>query len=535
MIPAEAFIALEGLLAKHLQTELDKSLSDLLREVSALVTNGKYEEAVQKIQILNLDSVYESSKDMIERQTAMAMMFGASRVSHTPGTTVVGLGFEQEMITQASLNFRQHLTLAAEAMREHAMQLIAQAREEGPGEPPVALDPYVEVAEVQKAERRILRDFASFMDQSGKAQMNLISSLHTSRVSAYGFTAEANVLGLTEYQISEQLDNRTCPVCQRMHGKKFKVADARRLLTVVLRTTDPAQLKSLQPWPSRSEESLKELDSLDEAELVARGWHIPPFHPRCRGLLVRVGRAPDLTLSEAPMAEAPQVTKADFDLLGIRITEAQATSWGKKFPVPPAEVLSALTGKTSEQVSLVSMVEGLSKAGVSKAKVTTKGAEFSAPKGGVSATMKVKYVPKALEVSYPELNKGVTGPGLDFLKSMYLIAKDAGYAKLETSVVGVGAYSWARAGFRVTDKDWKALRPALYARYATLEKEISEDAKQAIEAVLSGDSGTGLYGLASLGLDQSMVNIGKEMLTGLKWFGFLDLNDPVAVAAFLNL
>lgn len=527
MIPAEAFIALEGLLAKHLQTELDKSLSDLLREVSALVTNGRYEEAAQAAQALNLDAVYESSKDMIERQTSMAMMFGASRVSHTPGTTAVGLGFEQEMVTQASMNFRQHLALAADAMREKAMQLIALAREEGPGEPPQAV-------EILKAERRILRDFASFMDKEGKAQMNLISSLHTSRVSAYGFTAEANVLGLTEYQISEQLDNRTCPVCQRMHGKKFKVEDARKLLTVVLRTSDPEQLKALQPWPSRSEETLKEIDSLSAEDLVARGWHIPPFHPRCRGLLVRAGRAPDLTVP-GPIPEGPPpVTKADFDLIGIKATEAQANAWAKKLPVPPVEVLSAITGTPPEELASVAIVEGLPKAGISKSKITTTWSEFSAQKNGTTTTVKAKYAQKAIEVTNPQLSKGLTTPGKALMNAMYLLAKDAGYNRLETSVTGVGSYSWARAGFRVTDKDWKALRPALYARYATLEKEISEEAKQAIESVLALDSGDGLFNLASLGLDQSMVNIGKEMLSGLKWNGFLDLTDPLAVAAFLS-
>lgn len=127
---------------------------------------------------------------------------------------------------------------------------------------------------------RVLHPFSSFMDSAGKSYFNIASSLHTSRVSAYGFTAEAKALGLTEYQLSEQLDKRTCPVCQLMHGKKFKVDDARKLLQVVTRAVDPDDLKALQPWPKQDAKNLEAMAAMSADELVAKGWHTPPFHPR---------------------------------------------------------------------------------------------------------------------------------------------------------------------------------------------------------------------------------------------------------------
>jgi hypothetical protein len=121
--------------------------------------------------------------------------------------------------------------------------------------------------------------FVSFVNAQGRAFFNMASSLHTSRLSAYGYTAEARYLGVTHYQIDEQLDGRTCPVCNHMNGKVFAVSDARNLLDIVVRTQDPTELSNLQPWPKQSKQAMEEFTSLSDEKLVSNDWHIHHLTP----------------------------------------------------------------------------------------------------------------------------------------------------------------------------------------------------------------------------------------------------------------
>lgn len=529
MIPAEAFIAIEGLLGKHLQNAFSKVAGDLLREVSALLDSGDYSGATEKAQGLTLEPMFEESKAFIEKQTNMAMLFGASRVSNTPGTSVVGLGFEKTMTAQIVETFRGHFRNAETYLRDKAVQLIAQTRDEK--EP------------VQKAEKRILLDFKSFMDGEGNAQMNLISSLHTSRVSAYGFTAEANVLGLEEYQINEQLDNRICPVCRTMHGKRFKVTDARKLLEVVLRTQDPDQLKSLQPWPKQTKEAVAEMASLTPEEMVARGWHIPPFHPGCRGLLVRVGKAPP-SPGTPTVERLPEVIKSDFDVLGVQATPVQVKSWAKNFPVKPEEVISAVTGTPVPDVLAKAVVEGISPLGITDFKVKRGGVSVIAdiPIAGPKARSKITnrlelyalFADKVIQIASPSLNAGLTPTTKKMINSAYLLTKDAEYLKLAMRVEGAGAYQWARMGFQISDEDWAKLIILLRIAYHEIKKELSEEARHEVEKLLATSSGASIIALSQLGVDQSGIHVGKAMMAGISYDGYLDVTSPVSMEAFLS-
>ena len=144
-------------------------------------------------------------------------------------------------------------------------------------------------ADVRKAE--YVRPFVSFReraDSTAEQLLQLVSGLHTSRLSAFGFTIEASVTGVTSYAISAQLDNRVCPVCEYMHGKEFQVDDATDALGEILKADDPEALRTLQPWPKQDDQNMSEFYEMTPAELVDRNWHIPPYHPNCRCLLVKV-------------------------------------------------------------------------------------------------------------------------------------------------------------------------------------------------------------------------------------------------------
>lgn len=266
MITSDAFIAIEKALSAKMTEALSRITKDIYSKVDAALVSGNADKAKEEFSRLNLATLRDEVKDHVFFLTHTAMLFGASRVTQQPGTSVVGMGFEYITATQMANNFLQTAFQKAEVyLNQLGAGLIFPPTQKAEAIPPNA---------------RVLHPFSSFMDSAGNAYFNIASSLHTSRVSAYGFTAEADALGLEEYQLSEQLDKRTCPVCSMMHGKKFRVSDARSLLNVVTRTTDPDDLKQLQPWPSQTVAHLKEMSEMTPTELVAKGWHIPPFHPR---------------------------------------------------------------------------------------------------------------------------------------------------------------------------------------------------------------------------------------------------------------
>lgn len=174
------------------------------------------------------------------------------------------------------------------------------------------------------------------VDGTGAAVIDYGANLTTSRLISYGFMSEAVANGYDEYQVTEVLDERTCPVCRYMHGQVFSVSAGLSRMEDVLRTTDPDALKAMAPFPGQSKEALKDLFGMDAAALRARGWDAPPYHPRCRGTLVQVGEAGELPATPTAPITAPSTpspgagyrvldgTQDSYDELGSRPSFAQA-------------------------------------------------------------------------------------------------------------------------------------------------------------------------------------------------------------------
>ena len=183
-----------------------------------------------------------------------------------------------------------------------------------------------ELKTVEKAEKpRYVREFVNFTVEGDKI-MQLISSLHTSRLAVWGFAAEADLLGLTTYKLSAVLDGRTSAFCRAINGKVFKVDDARKSINEILSVQNPDDVKSLQPWPKQDKASMEKYAEMTPEELTAAGLHIPPFHPGCRTMLVRVGKAPRTEKPSVPKEreKLPKVvsTKETFEELGLTVTDS---------------------------------------------------------------------------------------------------------------------------------------------------------------------------------------------------------------------
>ena len=200
--------------------------------------------------LLALDKVFNI-------HTKMAFVFGAQQVSSSPTAY-------NDMQDKAVALFKTMISQnVVEQVKKASHKVIADFNK------------------TQKAEKpfSILNEFQSFagrVKNSAERNLRLASQLHSSRLAAYGATAEMNVLGIKEYSINAQLDKRICPVCRVNHGRVYQVDEARNLLKKVLGTKDPDQIKEIQPWPNVKE--AKRMAKLSAGEMTENGWHIPPYH-----------------------------------------------------------------------------------------------------------------------------------------------------------------------------------------------------------------------------------------------------------------
>lgn len=696
-IKVESFLAIERALTTRLNSSMARVTAPIYRAISVALDAQDYEEATRLINSIDLGSVVEENRKFIEYMSNMAMLFGASRVTPNPGTSVVGLGYEKITAMQSVQSFGNLITQRAGLqLRKIGLQLIA--REKSRQLPVQKANPYhdeegkfaskdkasnpkfteaetakvvegvemrrysirttlttgmfpnkadtgnvpgtdytdavitevnvkdlvptqadVDIAGVlaygqnkgrdttlplvgkykgelviidgthrlaamllagrekvvvrlvdrestiQKANQshdelgrfpskdkhrkkaeRVLHPFISFMNGTSQSFIDMAASLHTSRLSAYGFTAEADALGLTQYQINEQLDTRICPVCTEMHGKVFSVRDARALLDVVLRVDDPEDLKQLQPWPKQDKASVATLEGMSTQELVEHSWHIPPYHPRCRGLLARVGKAP--TLQQMQTGTIPEqyiTTVEDFKSLGLSFSEETVAKWNLLSAISPVEVVARMQGTTTEELlsrlltSTKVASSGLSVFNLNKqATIGTYYAGFGSTKP-LAQTVKLITATKTLAISNLEIPEGEPASSIakGYLLSTVSLTRDIGLSYISVQAgLELGGYAYARYGFVPSAAGWHVLRKSLLKKVGKNELlgGMSLETVIATNALLASADPTSIFALSDLvELTYNKLPLGQALLAGTSWKGSLDLNSQDAMSRFL--
>jgi hypothetical protein len=528
MIRAEAFVAIEEGLTNRLTTALSEYTMGLYKQIELCLLDNRFQEARDLVQTLSLEGLFADHETFVRYSTNLAMLFGASRVTPKPGTSVVGLGYQKLMVEQAVMGLsRQFGPRAEESLRETALQLIA-------------LREGTQVEKAEGDEPRIIKEFASFMDEKGKAQFNLISSLHTSRVSAYGFTAEANAMGYTEYVINEQLDKHTCPVCRLMHGKRFKVSDAQNLLEMALYAKDPADLKHIQPWPSQSKASVAEMTQMTTQQLVGQGWHVPPFHPRCRGLLARVGKAPSLQQIEQNTANEPYVTsKEDFESIGVKVPPSKLDTWNQTFDMPPAEILGRQRGVSLpdylaevHQYDKPSDYTGLKSLKIGSTITTVAQAVMYGSAEPVTHGLSFSWITKKAIITALNINESMAPAKVvkKYVTSVVSLARDIG---MEEVVIGVGsmidAVAAVKMGFLPRQNAWNILRKKLLNKTKgnPLFSKLMQDSQNLIIDALTDSSPVSIRVLL-------YSAEGMLLLSGENWVASLMVDNQDAMSMFVT-
>lgn len=109
---------------------------------------------------------------------------------------------------------------------------------------------------------------------------DVVSSAALVRARSFGSIAGMEEAGITEYEILAMGDERMCEICEEMNGKTFSVEETRKVINKVIDIEDPEKFKEAMPWQTVSSKGKS------NQELLDAGMSIPPFHGRCRCVLV---------------------------------------------------------------------------------------------------------------------------------------------------------------------------------------------------------------------------------------------------------
>ena len=114
----------------------------------------------------------------------------------------------------------------------------------------------------------------------GYKYWDVASSAALVRSRSFGCVAGMVEAGIMEYEILAMDDERMCSICGEMHGRTFSVSETQKIIDNVLDIDSPAKFKDAMPWQSSPP------IGVSSAKLLADGMSIPPFHGRCRCVLV---------------------------------------------------------------------------------------------------------------------------------------------------------------------------------------------------------------------------------------------------------
>lgn len=283
-IKVESFLTIERSLVDGLMARWERKIArPAAKRIAELVEAREYDDAHEVVREITFDTV-EEQEGFIDMMVLSAYLFGESFfAAGTLGD--VGMGHEpppQVLEMQAQALARGLEFGGADMIREATHAQIMLERK--------IVENLPQGGDVMKAADTALaaRLNASVMG-TGARVVETGANLTTGRLASYGALVQADAVGAGTYQINETLDQRTCPVCRRMHGRVFTVGPAKQSLEAQLMTSDPMELKNMAPFPSHSRAGVKQLTSMNRDQLSDAGWDRPPFHPGCRGVLVPAG------------------------------------------------------------------------------------------------------------------------------------------------------------------------------------------------------------------------------------------------------
>lgn len=337
-IDPREYLTLEAVLVRRLQRDWAAQARKAFPAINRAIEARDWGEAVALVEKLDLSDIGHNAKSLAYSVFRGCIDFGAQTAAGGRSMTS-SLAFDQtvkRVVSQWLQSIEWSVTLQ---VQKRVLKSIAEAQQTDVGIP----------ITVQKA--AAVRPFVTFQ-QSGDEMLQLVSSLHTSRLGSWGFVAESDLMGWREYKLNAVLDGRTSEFCRLIHGKTFRIDDARGIIDQAVHADDPNALKEIQPWPRQTAANLKMFSGMSADEMVAAKLHVPPFHPGCRTLMVPVSdktrlKKPVVTQQVLPEYDS---TREDFKTIGLPISKKQLATWNDYVHLNPVDVFQRLSGAPVQDV-----------------------------------------------------------------------------------------------------------------------------------------------------------------------------------------
>lgn len=506
MNPA-TYLQLETNLSQRLRKSWAELAAGTHTELQTLMAAGDFEAARGLVEGIDLSPVAKENSEYIKYTLWGFAVLGASNANDKP---IIKGGWFDKTLGHATDMLVQSIALnSSDRVRMEALQSIARAEEE-----------FTLTKKADKA--RYVEDFVSFI-QEGDESMQLVSSLHSTRLTVWGFTAEADFLGIQKYRLNAQMDGRTSVYCRHINGKIFEVQDATSSIHTILQAQDPEDLRTLQPWPKQDLKSMEEIRGLNTAQLVERNLHIPPFHPRCRTMLDKLAKdKPKLTMKPVVPEEAPayKAKVEDFTALGVGFTEQQVEHWNTAVGKEPAKVLAALSG-----IQPLDVLEGYL-AGKIPIKMKKNGVITFKPKStAIVADSQAAFDPftREFHLDYAELRGKSPAAVSTYFKQLHSNMLEAaslvGASAFTVDAGGsAGIYAYGKLGFLPNVKEWFALKEELLLVLdrKDVKSAFTEERLFALTAILNSPDPKALKALVDLPFKYKGQSVGKALLAGHK-------------------
>ncbi len=270
----EAFIDLENTLTNRLESAWARHWVPISKRIQRQIDAGDFMEAHDIADKIDYGPIVRKNLKMARTVGNAALLLGHTRLTSLDKADISDPQ-QQAVLDNLLIQFEIILTTnATEGIRKRAHEIIeafkAKAQED---------------QEISKANAKTAIKIQVSTAGDGFAAM--ASSLHVSRLNSFGFLSEAVSQGITHYQVTEVLDNRTCPVCREMDGRVFNVSQGVTHAMTIMQNDDPDSLRQLAPWPSQSQANVASLAGKNSNQLAGEGLSLPPYHANCRGIVTK--------------------------------------------------------------------------------------------------------------------------------------------------------------------------------------------------------------------------------------------------------